>query len=1784
MSRTIDQRVVEMQFDNSNFEKNVDKSLSTLDKLKAALHLGNSVDEFDEVETATQRLGKSIGVFEEIATGALRRFGSSVEEWAARTIRAMSGVDNVFEGFSKFGRMTESTGTLVAQGFALKDVETQVNRLRWFSDETSYSLTDMTENISKFTATGKDLEESSDAMMGIALWAALSGKNAGEASRAMYQLSQAMSAGKMRLEDYKSIQNLSMDTREFRQIALDTGVALGTLKKNANGLYHTINPDSGYNDWFSIDKFTETLTTGGWMTDEVQMATYRKYGSAINDIYNYVQENGVTASEAIEQLGGSIDAFGLKAFKAGGEARTWAQTIDSVKDALSSGWAQIFQYIFGNYDQAVAFYTDLSEKFYDLFVEPVNGLVKAFSVWGVLGGRNSFISGITDGIDVIQDLTSKVGDQFNEVFFMDNKKTAIAVYEKDIKSYERRLKEAAKTAEALGKEAGPAFSDEEIVAANRGRAMLDITSKFRKFIDALVEANEKTDGLMRAVKGLFSIFKIVKSAVSSAVKAITPLFSGAGKVLEWFFDKLGDLGDWFVKLSQKLEKNNSLGRFFTSFFKPLFNLKNDLISFKNIFLPQFTERWNEFKKSFAGKFAKSSGAQQLRSILDDIKTKWENLFTNFDAEKAVNGLFSAWEKLKELLRSMFGIEEGKFADWVIEKFNSISSEMSELWKNTKKYLGGAWESAKGYFSDAKEWLSDNWDSIPSSVKSVWGAISGVFTYFWNGLKDVFGGDAFESILGILKNVASFIGKTIGVIIKMLQPLLDAIKNAIGSMDMSNIAEWIRSGGILALGIALNNFADWLIYSGPLGAISRVLDSVADVMNSFAHTLDAKALKDAAVGIAILVGSLFVLVGMNPEDMIAAAIAMETIVAILARSLRQLSGFTKNANLGKGGLSITKSSASSVIIAAAVSLVLIAWALRIIAKIPTDELYTAATVAGIMMAVIGLIIKSILKTEKIGSKSNAFNGKFKGKFKTSIGSGNTFFNAGPGATIFAAAVFFVAVWFVLKQMTDIVKDTNIVTLLVSIGAVAGILAALVAITKIINKIETKKGNWLNVIAVAAAVAIVAMSFGKIVDAISSATKHGAAGSAIMAMTVILGGLTLFMHTIGKAQIKEPVKLVAMLVSMVTAIYVLGEVIGALATSFNGVSNNAIDQSINTFIIALTGLILAIGVMALLSKSKSIDMKKVLPLAFGMVLVSYAVSDLLDGIKGFTSTDVDAVWALVGVIGAMVASVAVLALISKSEKIDAKKVSDLTNSMTAIAFSILIISFAMRGFTNADSDAVWRMVGVMAGLVAAVAILSSLSKSDKIDAAKIIKMSEAMVVISAALWIASEAATNFVGIDSVALKKAGIALAALVAAVALLGVLGATKIGDGFNKFAEGLLKISGGVALIGASFLLAAEAIKRFGSEQINIKQAAENIGGFIDEILMKLPEWTVKIFAVLFETAYALIPAKIMALIDAVIKTCDMLLEDNRLVKLIEKLCTVAGIVLDGLIENAPELVEKVGGLLLALLNSLASWVTSNETAISTALRETVEAICGVVLGLFDSIGEKVFGDMWKPIKESLKEIAGPTVLGLLLIKFTGFGSAAAIALDPLTSKLLLILGLVSGVVALFGKDSPLRALDADVNPTGNDLYGYYLKKAYEKPMPENEYNEDAWWARQEAWARSMAKEGLAKGYSVDANGNLVVKGNVNGKMITGKGSIGTSAEGFVKVANALTGAAIDMKNAATNVAAVAATADSYPKVVDSGTTITSNVTYNVTGDLSPTDTYRMQQSAFGKLVDKISK
>ena len=327
MSPAIDERVVQMVFDNSRFERNVSTSISTLDKLKSALRLNGATDGLSEIEkkasgglnlggigSAVETIAGRFSTLGVISTRILQNIGDEVYKMGAKIKGYVDQLtfDQIGAGWNKYAEKTTSVQTIMAAtektweksaqdmgfvGTQMDFVNSQMDKLNWFTDETSYSFTDMVSNIGKFTANNIPLETAVTAMQGIANWAAISGQNAGSASRAMYNLAQSIGVGAVKLMDWKSIENANMATAGFKERVLEVAAANGQLKasvdKAGNTIYKTVKGTE-----VTVESFSQTLSEG-WFDKSTLLGVLDDYGAFTNELYEYSEATGLTATDIL---------------------------------------------------------------------------------------------------------------------------------------------------------------------------------------------------------------------------------------------------------------------------------------------------------------------------------------------------------------------------------------------------------------------------------------------------------------------------------------------------------------------------------------------------------------------------------------------------------------------------------------------------------------------------------------------------------------------------------------------------------------------------------------------------------------------------------------------------------------------------------------------------------------------------------------------------------------------------------------------------------------------------------------------------------------------------------------------------------------------------------------------------------------------------------------------------------------------------------------------------------------------------------------------------------------------------------------------------------------------------------------------------------------------------------------------------------------------------------------------------------------------------------------------
>lgn len=502
MSTTIDQRVVEMQFDNKNFERNVQTSLSTLDKLKNSLNMNGATKGFEQIDNAAKKVNMSglgnavesvrlkFSALEVMAVTALANITNSAINTGKQVISSLT-IDPIKMGFSEYETQINAVQTILAntshQGTNLQQVNRALDELNTYADKTIYNFTEMTRNIGTFTAAGVDLQTSVDSIKGIANLAAVSGSTSQQASTAMYQLSQALAAGKVSLMDWNSVVNAGMGGKVFQDALVRTSELLGTGAENAIKMYGS---------------FRESLTKGEWLTTEVLTETLKQFSGAYTEA-DLIQQ-GFTEEQAK-----SIMEMAKTAEDAATKVKTFTQLFDTLKEAAQSGWTQSWEIIVGDFEEAKELFTEVSDVVGKMIGDSANARNEMLQGWKDLGGRTALIEALRNAFEGVLSIIKPIKEAFREIF--------------------------------------PPMTAQQLY---------NITDGLRKLTERFILSETASNNLKNTFKGLFAVVNIIGSAFMAVVKAIGSLLGGVGELGGGLLSITGSFGEWLVKLNDVIERTD----------------------------------------------------------------------------------------------------------------------------------------------------------------------------------------------------------------------------------------------------------------------------------------------------------------------------------------------------------------------------------------------------------------------------------------------------------------------------------------------------------------------------------------------------------------------------------------------------------------------------------------------------------------------------------------------------------------------------------------------------------------------------------------------------------------------------------------------------------------------------------------------------------------------------------------------------------------------------------------------------------------------------------------------------------------------------------------------------------------------------------------------------------------------------------------------------------------------------------------------------------------------------
>lgn len=585
MSTTVDERVVEMRFDNKQFEQNIQTSLSSLDKLKKSLNLEGAAKGLETVNDAANKCSGNMSPLSNAVETVRVRF-SALEVMAITALQNITNsalaagknlvsafiIDPIKTGFEEYETQINAVQTILAntssKGTTLDQVNNALDELNHYADMTIYNFTEMTRNIGTFTAAGVDLDTSVAAIKGIANLAAISGSNSQQASTAMYQLSQALAAGTVKLQDWNSVVNAGMGGQVFQDALKETakvhGIAIDEMIKDEGSFRETLSKG-----WLTSDILTETLAkfTGDLNEDQLRTMGYT------DDQIKSIMEMGKTANDAATKV------------------KTFTQLFDTLKEAAQSGWTQSWEIIVGDFEEAKELLTEVSDTFSAVINASADARNKMLQDWKDLGGRTMMIEAVKNVFEGLVSVAKPVREAFNEIF--------------------------------------PPMT---------GKQLAEITERIRDLTAKFKMGEESSKNLKNTFKGVFAVLDIVGQAfkaVAGGVGELIGLFLPAGNGV---LSLTGSFGEYLVKLDETVKKTDVFGKAVSTVV--------DIVKTAITFVKTAGEKVKEFGKTAGEKFD-FPGFELFHSFLERVHDRMAQIGDG--AGKMKSGVIVAFEMMGEAL-------------------------------------------------------------------------------------------------------------------------------------------------------------------------------------------------------------------------------------------------------------------------------------------------------------------------------------------------------------------------------------------------------------------------------------------------------------------------------------------------------------------------------------------------------------------------------------------------------------------------------------------------------------------------------------------------------------------------------------------------------------------------------------------------------------------------------------------------------------------------------------------------------------------------------------------------------------------------------------------------------------------------------------------------------------------------------------------------------------------------------------------------------------------------------
>ena len=1152
MSTTIDERVVEMRFDNKQFEQNVQTSISTIEKLEKSLNLKGASKGLEDVNAAAKNCNMTplsnavetvkmrFSALEVMAVTALANITNSALNAGKNIVSALT-IDPIKTGFQEYETQINAVQTILAntqhEGTNLQQVNRALDELNTYADKTIYNFTEMTRNIGTFTAAGVNLQTSVDSIKGIANLAAVSGSSAQQASTAMYQLSQAIAAGKVQLMDWNSVVNAGMGGKVFQDALVRTSELLGTGAKNAIEMYGS---------------FRESLTKTGWLTTEVLTETLKQFAGAYDEADLIAQ--GFSESQAKD-----IVEMAKTAEDAATKVKTFTQLWDTLKESAQSGWTQTWEILIGDFGEAKELLTEISNSIGGIISQTAEARNAVLSSGLSSGWKQLLDQGIADEagyIEAIEEVARKNGDAFDKM---------VADSEDFTDALKRGLKEGVISSDTLTEavynlqDKMSGMSEEELKAAGYTSEMVEqIESLDSGLRNGSISMDEFTEKILRP-SGRENLIQALWNAAQGLMSVITPMKDAFREIFPPMTgEQLYNLTVGLQELTEKFkigeETANNLKRTFKGVFalfdiglqgvKALVGGFADLIGYvapAGDGILGFTASIGDFivgideaiKSSDAFNKAIEGIGNFLKPIADGVKTFVKTVadafgeFANVDtsgldnfADK-VQTRFEPFVKLGELVKKAF---EGIIG--IVEKAAPVLSKLGSIVANAFGNLGEAILTA---FDTA------SFDPILDLINT------GLFSAILIGVKKFI-----DSLSEITENGGGILGS--------FKDILDGVKGSLeawqSSLKAGTLLKIAGAMAILTAAIVALSLVDSEKLSASLGALSVLFVELLGSMTIFEKVMNGAAIKGmgqltiAMIGMStavlILAGSVQKLSGLDWDELLKGLVGVAGLSAILVASATALSKTSKGLIKGSAGL---------VVFAAAIRVLV--GAVEDLGALDVGSLAKGLIGVGVLCTELALFLKA---TDLDGM----------GVLK------------GTGLVLLAASIN------ILADAVGAFGALDISSLLKGLSAIAVVLTELAVFTKV-------TANANHVVSTATAMTILGAAmlvFGEAVEKMGN-LSWGEIGRGLTTMAGSLAAVTVAMNLLPNGMISKATGMV----EVGAALLIIGEAV----RNMGGMSWDEIAKGLVTLAGSLTILVVALNAM-----------KTALPGAAAVLTVSAALA--------------------------------------------------------------------------------------------------------------------------------------------------------------------------------------------------------------------------------------------------------------------------------------------------------------------------------------------------------------------------------------------------------------------------------------------------------------------------------------------------------------------------------------------------------------------------------------------------